>query len=580
MLKRSSPHPGMLLCMLIGVLHTACAQGTQATPTATIPPTRNVVIATNVPVARANPDETPIPSPVTTSALADIRQRGELRVGVLYNAAPFCFLADNGEMRGYEVDLAREIAKGWEIEVTFLQVTRQTRLPMLYGGEVDMLAAAMPHRRELEQFVEFTNTTFRSGYVVLVSADSEVDSIAAIGGASVAAVGAEAQSLFTQYAGQQGVTPSVQIYGSVDEAVTAFKGAAVSAIVGRREDMMLATTSLPNTEILGETITSEPYSFAVRRGDTPLRDVLNLALLELAGSGNIGTIFSANFYGYAADLFTVYPGESAHTFQTFPADLPAAESEVDRIRRGEPLRVAGLTLAAQPGRFDSQTIVDGYNRAVINEIARRWNVPVNELPESAGQAGIDLLKSGQADLVVGVRPDLSLIGQLAWSQPYYQRSLRLVHMAGVTVLGIGSLGPNTVSATEPVAESEDLIKDNSGAANIKQATYEEGFQALTLGTTYAMVGDEFSMMLMIQTDDRIEIVGERYRPMGYAMALSPFDADFQALVDFTLQDMKVDGTLDRLREQYFNPYLPADDPLEPLEFEIWPGDGSYLGVGG
>lgn len=582
MLKRSSRHRLLIIlfCLLSVVLQAACVQGSQGVPTATIPPTRNVISATSAPVVRANPNETPMPSPVTTSALADIRQRGELRVGVLYNDPPFCFLADNGEVRGYEVDLARHIAEGWEIEIAFVQVTRQTRLPMLYSGEVDMLAAAMPHRRDLGQFVEFTSTTFRSGYVVLVPADSGVESIAGIGGGPVAAVGVEAQSLFTQYAGQQGMMPSVQLTNSIDEAVAAFKNAGVSAVVGRREDMMLATTSLPNTKVLNEAVSVEPYAFAVRRGDTPLRDLLNLALLGLAGSGDIGTIFSANFYGYAADLFPVYPGESAYTFQTFPADLPAAESALDRIKRGEPLRVAGLALVATPGRFDSQTIVDGYNRAVINEMARRWNVPVSELPQSEGQAGIDLLKSGQADLVVGIRPDLSLLGQVAWSQPYYQRSLRLVHMVGVTVLGIGSLGPNRVTATEPIAESEDLIKDNSGGATITQATYEDGFHALTQGTTYAMVGDEFSMMLMIQSDDRIEIIGKRYRPMDYAMALSPYDTDFQALVDFTLQNMKMDGTLDRLREQYFNPYIPADDPLEPLEFEIWPGDGSYLGVGG
>lgn len=582
MLKRSfRRHLSILFCCaLMAVLQAACTPTSRSTPTATSPPTRNVVSATSAPVVRPNPHETLIPAPVAASALAGIRQRGELRVGVLYNDPPFCFLSDNGEVRGYEVDLVRHIAESWGIPVTFVQVTRQTRLPMLNSGEVDVLAAAMPHRREMEQFVEFTSTTFRSGYVVLVSADSGVESIAAIGGGPVAAIGVEAQSLFTQYVGQQGITPSVQLYASIDEAVAAFKDAGVSAIVGRREDMMLATTSLPNTKVLNESVSVEPLALAVRRGDTPLRDLLNLALLGLAGSGDIGTIFSANFYGYAADLFPVYPGESAYTFQTFPADLSTVESDVERIKRGEPLRVAGLALVAQPGPFDSQTIVDGYNRAVINEMARRWNVPVSELPQSAEQAGIDLLKSGQADLVVGVRPDLSLIGQVAWSQPYYQRSLRLVHMAGVTVLGIGSLGPNRVTATEPLAESEDLIKDNSGGAAVTQATYEDGFQALTQGSTYAMVGDEFSMVLMIQTDDRIEIIGRRYRAMDYAMALSPYDTDFQSLVAFTLQNMKLDGTLDRLREQYFNPYIPADDPLEPIEFEIWPGDGSYLGVGG
>jgi ABC-type amino acid transport substrate-binding protein len=243
--------------------------------------------------------------------------------------------------------------------------------------------------------------------------------------------------------------------------------------------------------------------------------------------------------------------------------------------------VAGLALDAQPGRFDAQLIVDGYNRAIINEMARRWNAPVSELSGSTEQAGLDLLKSGQADLVVGVHPDLSMIGQIALSQSYYQRSLRLIHMQSVTVLGIYDLEAKESVAVEPVALSEDLIRDNNDFPRVTQAaSNEEAFQALTAGSVYAVVGDEFSLMLMIQTDDRLEVIGKRYRPMDYAMAVPSYDTEFQALVDFTLQNMKMDGTLDRLREQYFNPYMPAEDPLEPLEFEIWPGDGSYLGVGG
>ncbi|MBN1429694.1 MAG: transporter substrate-binding domain-containing protein [Anaerolineae bacterium] len=578
MLRRS------LLCLSLGFsvglacFQTACSQTPQGSLTPTVVPTRSV---TSMPVAHGNPDETPIPSPVTTSALGDIRQRGELRVGVLYNYRPFGFLTDNGQVQGYEVDLMRNIAEKWEVDVTFVQVTRQTRLPILYSGNIDVLAAAMPHRRDMEQFVEFSDTTFHSGYVVLVSADGGIDTIAGLGSGAVAAIGSEAQDLLAQYATQVGITPTIRVLSTVEDAVSVFKNAEVGAITGRREDVMLAASSLSNVKILDEFALSEPYAFAVRRGDTPLRDMLNLTLLEITREGKTGEIFSSNFYGYAADLFPVYPGDPAYTFQTFPTDLPDVESIVDRIKRGEPLRVAGLALDANPGRFDCQPIVDGYNRAIINEIARRWHVPVSELPQTVGQPGLDLLKGGQADLVVGIQPNLSLVGQVAFSPPYYQRGLRLIHMQSVTIGGIADLEAKESVAAEPVALSESLIKDNNDIPRVKQITSnEEAFQLLTAGSVYAVVGDEFGMMLMLQTDDRLAVIERRYRLTNYAIALPFYDTELQALMAFTLQDMKRDGTLDRLREQYFVPYMPDDDPLEPLEFEIWPGDGSYLGVGG
>ena len=63
------------------------------------------------------------------------------------------------------------------------------------------------------------------------------------------------------------------------------------------------------------------------------------------------------------------------------------------------------------------------------------------------------------------------------------------------------------------------------------------------------------------------------------MGLPRHDPDFLSLVNFTLQDMYQDGTLDELRRQYFGPYQPPDTELEPLQMEVWPGDGSYLGIG-
>ena len=85
-------------------------------------------------------------------------------------------------------------------------------------------------------------------------------------------------------------------------------------------------------------------------------------------------------------------------------------------------------------------------------------------------------------------------------------------------------------------------------------------------------------MLMKQTDERIEVVDTLYRPADFVMALPANDPDFLALVSFTLQDMKADGSLDALREQYFGPYVPEGLDLEPLQIDIWPGDGSYIGV--
>ncbi len=568
-----------LIVIALALMGAACREAGDSTPTTIPEPT-----ATESPGQRGDPNLTPIPEPVEESALQAIRDRGEFRVGVLYNYPPFGFLADNGQIHGYEVALVHRIAELWGVEVTLVQVTRQTRLPMLIDGEVDMLAAAMPHRRELEQFVEFSDTVFRSGYVVLVKADSGIEETSMLGTASVGVVGNEAETLFAGATQRLGISPAAQRFDSVDAAMSAMiETGAITAIVGRREDLMLAARSVDNMEILNEFIAIEPYAFATRRGDTALRDLVNLTLQEIAVNDEFGKLFSENFYGYAADIFPTYPGDPVYAFDNFPANRPVSESVLERLKRGEPLRVAGLDLTAEPANFDSQPIFDGYNRAIINEMARRWNVLVIESPQSMGDAGLNLLESGQVDLVVGVRPSRALIGQFALSQPYYQRGLRLIHRRDVTVFGVGDLEYKPSMAADPLDISQDIIEDNNGFPQISLAdSYMAAFEALIDRRVNAVVGDEFALVLMSRADDRIQVVNTRYRPANYIMALSPTDADFLALIDFTLQDMQADGTIALLQQQYFTPYMPEDngEELEEFSIELWPGDGSYLGIGG
>lgn len=534
--------------------------------------------ATRTPAAAAV-GTLPVPPPADHSALEDIRERGVMRVGVLYNYLPLEGLSDNGEVHGYEAELVRRMAERWGVEVEFVQVTRQTRLPMLMDGEVDMLAAAMPHRRELEQYVEFSNTTFKGGYAVLVRADTAEQGLGILTNGAVGTASAEATALVEAQAEELGAPVSVATFDSVEQAVSALADVKVNSVVARRENLMLHAQA-EGMSLLDAYLLEEPYAFAVRRGDVALRDLVDLTLQDVIAEGEIGSIFSAAFYGLPADVFAEPLGEPAFTFEDFPSDVSVGTPVLDRLRAGEPLRVAGLGLAEAPGPFDSQTIYDSYNRAVINEMARRWDVPVEEIPQSVGQPGLDLLAAGQADLVVGLRSDRSLIGRVALSQPYYQRGLRLIHLDDVRILSVLDLELKPALAVPPVDESQDVIEDNNQLPRVTTTeSFDEAYETLLSRAVYAVVGDEYALMLMAQQDDTIEVNERLYRPREFVMAAPRLDPDFLALVNFTLQDMQQDGTLDDLREQYFGAYRLEDEELEPLAVELWPGDASFLRVG-
>jgi ABC-type amino acid transport substrate-binding protein len=569
---------GWLVCALLAggcqmILPERTGQD-ETTPTAP-PPTPTLAVTRGAP-------QTPMPPPLAQSAIADIRERGRLRVGVLYNYPPLSSLADNGSIKGFEPDLARHMAEMWGVEVEFVQVTRQTRLPMLYGGEVDMLAGAVPHRRDLEQFLEFSQAVFRSGWRILVKDESGVTGFEGLAGQAVGYLEAEpeTETIVQARAAELGMQPpAMQRFADLDEAAQALGEGKVRAVIARRESLLIAEQAYEGVTLLDEYVLVEPYAFAVRPDDVPLRDLIDLSLQAMVEEGEYAQVFTEHFYGYQSDILDVWPGEPPYSLDAYPAELPSGERVLERIRAGQPLRVAGLALAAETTPLDSQPIVDGYSRAVINEMARRWGVAVTEIPGSADQAGIAALVDGQADLVVGLRPQRGLVSQVAFTQGYYERGLRLAHLADVPAT-IGGLDFETVVVLGP-ADNIDLVEDNNGYAQVERGDDpEEALRDLLSGNAYAVVGDSLTLALMAQASDEIVLSEDEYLPRAYAMAVPEADPDFRSLVDFTLQDMARDGTLDALREQYFGLYLPPGATLAPFSIEIWPGDGGYLGLGG
>ena len=183
-----------------------------------------------------------------------------------------------------------------------------------------------------------------------------------------------------------------------------------------------------------------------------------------------------------------------------------------------------------------------------------------ENPGGDGEATIGQLQSGEADVVVGIVPQMAMFGNATISQPYYVRGVRLIHMFDVVITGVLDLELRPTAIVEPTTISRALIEDNNQAPDIRESpTFADAYDSLVGRGVFALVGDEFSLYLMYQEDENIIIDPELYRPTAYTLGLPPNDPLFESLVNITLQDMELEGTLQQLREQYFLPYLPEGE---------------------
>ncbi len=115
------------------------------------------------------------------SKLDEVRARGKVIVGVSSEAPPFGFIDDKGELVGFDIDVAKLIAKATFGDETKIELFKQgfaARWPNVQNGTIDfgIMVTTVYADRALQ--VAFTRPYIDSGIVVVVKKDSPIRTIA------------------------------------------------------------------------------------------------------------------------------------------------------------------------------------------------------------------------------------------------------------------------------------------------------------------------------------------------------------------------------------------------------------------
>ena len=113
-------------------------------------------------VAAEQPVATEAPSgeAAADGLLADILERGVVRVSTDPNYEPQSFLDENGEFVGFDVDVAREIAKRLGVEVEFVTPDWDVITAGNWGGQWDMSVGSMTVTTARQQVLDFVNPPY------------------------------------------------------------------------------------------------------------------------------------------------------------------------------------------------------------------------------------------------------------------------------------------------------------------------------------------------------------------------------------------------------------------------------------
>jgi polar amino acid transport system substrate-binding protein len=214
-----------------------------------------------------------------------IRTRGRLIVGG--SATSMLLAARNpisGQIEGFDVDLARQVAKaifGDPDKIERRVVTTADRIPVLQDGSVDLVISAMTMTCDRWQQVAFSAEYYRAGQKVLVPLGSKATSLDDLGGQRVCAPGGSTSL------DKLKTFPDVKFVTAATHTgcLVKFQQGEADAITG--DDTVLAGLAAqdPYAKVVGDAFTSEPYGIGVPAGSKDLVRYVNAVLAKTISDG-------------------------------------------------------------------------------------------------------------------------------------------------------------------------------------------------------------------------------------------------------------------------------------------------------
>ncbi|MEM9482800.1 MAG: transporter substrate-binding domain-containing protein [Cyanobacteria bacterium P01_F01_bin.116] len=225
-----------------------------------------------------------MPPIVVAAELAEIQARGRLIVAVKDNLYPLGYRDTLGNLQGFEIDIARQLALallGDETAVELRPVSNVERVNAVVDGDVDIAIAAITITAQRQRITSFSAPYYLDG-TGFITTSSQVENLEDLDRIAVL----DNSSTLAHVRHQ---LPAVRIIkiASYQAAVTLLNSGQVDAFAG---DVSLLTgweQQSNQYRLLDEVISVEPVAIAIPKGTkhSDLRRAINTALRQWDDEG-------------------------------------------------------------------------------------------------------------------------------------------------------------------------------------------------------------------------------------------------------------------------------------------------------
>ena len=229
---------------------------------------------------------------VNENAVEDLKSRGVFVLGLDDSFPPLGFRSDDNEIVGYDIDLAKEVAKRLGVEFKAQPIDWDAKEMELETGKIDCIWNGFTITEERKDALSFTEAYLNNDQVLVVRADSGINSLSDMKGKTIGIQsGSSAQEAVDD---NQAFSSSIGKTISFKDNVTALNDLDIGGVDAVVMDSIVANYSIVQTKkpfvVIDEALAAEAYGIGFRKSEPALRDEVWKILLEMKADGTLAAI--------------------------------------------------------------------------------------------------------------------------------------------------------------------------------------------------------------------------------------------------------------------------------------------------
>ncbi|MBC7435528.1 MAG: amino acid ABC transporter substrate-binding protein [Bdellovibrionales bacterium] len=237
--------------------------------------------------------------------IAKVKASGSVTMGVRDSSGALSYTLGDGKYGGYHYEVCQRIianlekAAGKKLEIKYLSVTSQNRIPLVQNGTVDIECGSTTNNATRQKDVAFVVTTYVEEVRIATKANSGITNIAQLNGKNVATTtGTTSVQLLRKHERATGVDFK-EVFGKdhADSFLLLESGRADAFVMdGQILAGNIATSKNPaDYKVVGEVLSVEPIAIMIHKDDPAFKKLADDTVKDLIKTGELAKIYDKWF---------------------------------------------------------------------------------------------------------------------------------------------------------------------------------------------------------------------------------------------------------------------------------------------